>query len=235
MTDLTSFNNSTCTSLCMGIRGGMCSLPEETPLCSLGCCLGFSSLASATPGYLWPSVNYLWVSLLILEGDMPCGGPQEMTKTCCNSRTTAVSKLQVADTIWRWDANRNYYLCVHCGIYHRDKKKIMINGNYYFYYSQVLVWTSNSTGSLQESHKCLTGGLLWKGIRGLSSEVAKCRRTCLEHLSYWRCQHKGEKFSLKSLVKKQPWPGVQEWFLCEMTRRGWGVPDPTTPATTWKR
>lgn len=94
------------------------SLPKEAPLCSLGCCLGFSSLASATSGYSELSVNYLWVSLLLLEGGIPCGRPQEMTKTCCNTRSIVVSKLQVADTIQRWDLNRNYYLCVH----YRDRK-----------------------------------------------------------------------------------------------------------------
>uniref|UniRef100_A0A8C3MMA8 Uncharacterized protein n=1 Tax=Geospiza parvula TaxID=87175 RepID=A0A8C3MMA8_GEOPR len=67
ITDLTSFNNSTCASLCMGIRGGMCSLPKEAPLCSLGCCSGFSSLASATPGYSELSVAFCELSVGFLQ------------------------------------------------------------------------------------------------------------------------------------------------------------------------
>lgn len=90
----------------------MCSLPKEEGLAH------WLLQHLDIHNFPWPSVNYLWVSLLILEGDIPCGRSQEMTNTCCYSRSTAVSKLQGL----RMGCEQEL-LCVHCGIYQRDIKK----------------------------------------------------------------------------------------------------------------
>lgn len=202
ITGLTTFINSTCGNLLMGIRGGIWPKSRAHFL---------KRHHSAAWDVAWGSAhwllqhldiqNFLWIicgfPCYFWKGAFPVADPRRWQRLAVTP-----GALWFQSYKWLTPSKDGIWIGIITCVYTTEIEKTMKNWSYYFLLLPSLVWTSNCTGCLQESHKCLTEGLLWKGSRGLSSEVAKCSRTCLEQLSYWRCQHKGQEFSLKSLVEK---------------------------------